>query len=168
MELQRFGGRGGGSGMSGGGRGGSVGESLTNVHLEDMEFDVNTQSMVETGEQSINVNLSNQADIETEALGYLKWLDKGTARWYADEILNGPDSSHDVGGYLIRNTVQRVANNQLNRDERMYIKYAAIDKSLSKPQQEHIYKSIQKAARTYIENDKSTKAGTKYWKKKGR
>lgn len=119
-----------------------------------------------TGE-SVKVDLSNQSQVKSAANDYFKFLDKATAHMHAENMMKSANESNDFGGYLIRNVIQNVHNEQVPKKDRVRIYNSEIDKAMSTTQKNTIYKSIQSAAKDFIEKDKQTKAGTNYWKKRG-
>ena len=65
-----------------------------------------------------------------------------------------------------RNTVQSMFNKQ-NDTTRQRIYPRSYEESFTSKQMDALHSGIKEAALNYIEKDKQTKAGAKYWSKRG-
>lgn len=124
------------------------------------------QVSMQTNQGPVSVNINSQS-AKQEADAYFNWLDKGTARMQAETWAKG-NQDNSVSAWMVeRNTVQRMVNSSGNNTSRGNVSWDDYQNSTTASQRNIIRNAIQNAARDYINKDKQTKAGARYWKKIG-
>ena len=150
MNLQMFGGRGGGSGMSSSTSGGGGGSVTMN-----------------TPGGSVSLNPQNMRDA---AMQYMDSLDKGTARMHAAYTVDGNPEYDDISKdgtpawNLYRNAAQNVANDQFG-NKSTYVDLDDINNATSAAQSRALQNAVKSAVREWYDKDSQTKAGKAAYRK---